>query len=181
MLFSSYDGLRWKLRRKKFYNVTDMKKYSAEKRRESLAAALPGLVRDKGWEKQLDLYSLFLEWEKIVDKTTAQHARPLKIVRNIFWVEVDNSSWMHQLQFQKVQILENLNAALELSRLLDIKFTLAEKSENPQQEQKKKVKFAPVDPMELRAFENQVGLIEDEKSREALIRLWYLSKSCRRG
>ena len=114
VLFSSSDGLRWKLSSKRFYNVTVMKKYRTEKGQESLAAALPGLVRDKGWEKQLDLYSLFLDWEKIVDKTTAQHARPLKIVRNVFWVEVDNSSWIHQLQFQKVQILESLNAALEV-------------------------------------------------------------------
>jgi hypothetical protein len=156
-----------------------MKNSQKEKGKESLAAALPDLVRDKGWEKQLDLYSLFLKWKKIVDKTTAQHARPLKIVRNVFWVEVDNSSWMHQLQFQKVQILESLNDALTLSRLKEIKFILAEKPERSSPEQKKKISFTPVDPLELRAFEHQVSLIEDEKSREALIRLWYLSKVCR--
>jgi len=158
-----------------------MKKYSKQKGQESLAAALPDLVRDKGWEKQLDLYSLFLEWDKIVDRTTAQHARPLKIVRNIFWVEVDNSSWMHQLQFQKVQILESLNTALVSSCLKDIKFVLAEKTEDHRQERKIKVTFAPVDPVELKAFEDQVGLIGDEKIREALVRLWYLSQACRSG
>ena len=157
-----------------------MKKYITPKGQDSLAASLPGLIHDKGWEKQLDLYSLFLDWDKIVDRTTAQHARPLKIVRNIFWVEVDNSSWIHQLQFQKMQILEDLNAVLEGSGLKDIKFVLAEKKENHRQEQKNKVTFVPVDPAELRAFENQVSLIGDEKSREALVRLWYLSKACRR-
>jgi predicted nucleic acid-binding Zn ribbon protein len=157
-----------------------MKNYDKKNEKESLAAALPELVREKGWEKQLDLYSLFLKWEKIVDKTTAQHARPLKIVRNVFWVEVDNSSWIHQLQFQKVQILESLNDALALTHLKEIKFTLTEKPEASKPEQKKKISFAPVDPLELRAFEHQVSLIEDDKSREALIRLWYLSKVCRR-
>ena len=163
-----------------FYTVTVMKKYGKEKKQESLAAALPGIIRDKGWAKQIDLYSLFVEWENIVDKTTAQHARPLKIVRNVFWVEVDNSSWIHQLQFQKVQILESLNAALELSHLKDVKFTLVQKPEEPQEKQNKKVQFVPVDPAELRAFEHQVSLIEDKESREALIRLWYLSRACRR-
>jgi hypothetical protein len=158
-----------------------MKKYGKEKKQESLAAALPDIIRDKGWEKQLDLYSLFVEWGNIVDKTTAQHARPLKIVRNVFWVEVDNSSWIHQLQFQKVQILESLNAALELSHLKDVKFTLVQKPEEPQEKQNNKVQFVPVDPAELRAFEHQVSLIEDKESREALVRLWYLSKACRRG
>ena len=157
-----------------------MKKYGKEKKQESLAAALPGIIRDKGWAKQIDLYSLFVEWENIVDKTTAQHARPLKIVRNVFWVEVDNSSWIHQLQFQKVQILESLNAALELSHLKDVKFTLVQKLEEPQEKQNKKVQFVPVDPAELRAFEHQVSLIEDKESREALIRLLYLSRACRR-
>jgi predicted nucleic acid-binding Zn ribbon protein len=158
-----------------------MKKYITQKGKDSLAASLPGLIRDKGWEKQFDLYFLFLEWDKIVDRATAQHARPLKIVRNVFWVEVDNSSWLQQLQFQKVQILEDLNAALEGSLLKGIKFVLAEKSEGHPQEQQKKITFTSVDPVELKAFENQVSIIGDEKSREALVRFWYLSKACRRG
>jgi hypothetical protein len=158
-----------------------MNKNSKEKGQESLAAALPGLIRDKGWKKQLDLYSVFLKWDKIVDRTTAQHARPLKIVRNIFWVEVDNSSWMHQLQFQKVQILESLNTALASSCLKDIKFILAEKAEDHRQEREIKVTFAPVDPIELKAFENQAALIGDEKIRDSLVRLWYMSKACLRG
>ncbi|MDR3542739.1 MAG: DUF721 domain-containing protein [Desulfocapsaceae bacterium] len=157
-----------------------MKKFNNEKRADALAAALPDLIRDKGWEKQLDLYSLFVEWERIVGAETACHARPSKIVRNVIWVEVDNSSWMHQLQFEKVRILEGLNAALELSRLQDVKFTLAGKVEETEPE-KAKVTFVPVDAAELAAFEYQVSLIEDKESREALIRLWYLSKACRRG
>jgi hypothetical protein len=158
-----------------------MKRFPRDKGKETLAAVFPGLVRDKGWEKQLDLYSLFLVWDKIVDKDTAQHARPLKIVRNIFWVEVNNSSWIHQLQFQKIQILESLNASLATSRLKGVKFVLAEQSGNRHRTKDKPVTFAPVDPGELKDFEHQAGLIGDEKSRDALVRLWYLSKACRRG
>jgi hypothetical protein len=156
-----------------------IKKHEKEKK-DSLAVVLPGLVRDKGWEKKLDLYSLFLHWDKIVDKTTAQHARPLKIVRNTFWVEVDNSSWIHQLQFQKVHILESLNAKLSSSHLEDIKFTLEKNGQCLQQEKIQKAHFVPVDPVELKAFEHQVSPIGDQKSREALIRLWYLCKACKR-
>jgi hypothetical protein len=158
-----------------------MKNY-ANKKKDSLAVVLPGLVRDKGWEKKLNLYSLFLHWEKIVDDITAQHARPLKIVRDVFWVEVDNSSWIHQLQFQKIHLLESLNAHLSLSYLKDIKFTLAQNLESSliEKEKKPKIRFVPVDPDELKDFEHLVSLISDQKSREALIRLWYLSKACRR-
>jgi predicted nucleic acid-binding Zn ribbon protein len=118
-----------------------MKRYKKNEKKESLASALPGLIRDKGWEKQLDLYSLFTEWEKIVDKTTAEHTRPLKIVRGVFWVEVDNSSWIHQLRFEKLYILEKLNAVLKLSRISDIKFTLADQTHNSAKKSKKRVVF----------------------------------------
>lgn len=155
-------------------------KQDAAGKKQSLATALSGLVRDKGWQKQLDMYSLFSEWEKIVDRTTADHARPLKVQRGVFWIEVDNSSWLHQLQFEKINILEKLNAALELSRITDIKFSVAAKPMDQTRRQKTKVSFSPVNPDELKAFENQAGVIDDEQSRQALIRLWYLSKTCRR-
>jgi hypothetical protein len=163
----------------KDFTMGVMKKNKAEKRQDMLAAALPGLIRDKGWEKQLDLYSLFVEWERIVGEAIAQHARPLKIVREVFWVEVENSAWMQQLQFEKVRILEGLNAALKLSRLTDVKFTLRRGSQEAEQG-KKKVTFVPVDSAELAAFEYQVSLIDDKASRDALIRLWYLSRACKR-
>ena len=157
-----------------------MKRYKKDKSQELIASALPGIIRDKGWEKQVDLYSLFAEWGKIVDRTTAAHARPLKIVRGVFWVEVDNSSWIHQLRFEKLHMLEKLNAALKHSQLKDIKFTLAETRQDKDAPSKRKITFSPVDPMELSAFENQAGFIEDEASRKALIKLWYLFKTCRR-
>jgi predicted nucleic acid-binding Zn ribbon protein len=157
-----------------------MKRYKKDKNKESLASALPALIRDKGWEKQIDLYSIFTDWGKIVDATTAAHTRPLKIVREILWVAVDNSSWVHQLRFEKLSILEQVNAVLKLSRIKDIKFTVAEKPQDTDQKAKKKVAFSPVDPLELASFEDQAGLIEDEASRKALVRLWYLYKACRR-
>ncbi len=157
-----------------------MNKRTRSKDKKALGAALPGLIHDKGWEKQVDLYSLFTKWDEIVDKTTAEHTRPLKIVRGVFWVEVDNSAWIHQLQFEKLQILDKLNSILELSRLKDIKFTLAAKTKDSGQQSRKKVVFSPVDPMELSSFEDQAALIEDEQSRKALIRLWYMFKACRR-
>ena len=146
----------------------------------TLAEALPHLIRDRGWEKQLDLYSLFVHWEKIIDRTTTAHARPVKIVRDIIWVEVDNSSWMHQLQFEKVNILEKLNANLEYTKLKDLKFVVAEPRKDARRPPREKTVFSPVDPQDLEAFERQAGLIEDEASRQALIRLWYLFSACRR-
>ena len=77
-------------------------------------------------------------------------------------------------------MLEGLNAALQLSRLKDIKFTLEGESQKPQPK-KEAVTFVPVDAAELAAFEYQVSLIDDKESREALVRLWYLSRACRRG
>ena len=48
------------------------------------------LARDQGWQEQLDLHSLFLTWDKLVDDETAAHAWPLKIERRVLWLEVEN-------------------------------------------------------------------------------------------
>lgn len=150
------------------------------KKYQSISKVLPEVARYKGWDVKLDMHSFFPIWEKVVDENVSCCSRPLKIVKNVLWLEVENSTWMQQLQFEKSRILDDINATLKLSRIRDIKFLL------PLEEDRKPVyalpdiTFIPPDPEELRKFEEQVGVIEDDAIRESLIRLWYLSKACRR-
>ena len=76
----------------------------------AVADILPSLVRQNGWEVQLDLHSVFGNWVELVDPETAGHCRPLKIRQGILWLEVENSAWLQQLRFQKYQLLETINA-----------------------------------------------------------------------
>jgi predicted nucleic acid-binding Zn ribbon protein len=146
---------------------------------QGISTLLSGMARDQGWQLQLDRHSLFLHWNTLVDKSTCAHAQPLKIVGNVLWLEVANSAWMQQLQFQKIPLLETLNTTLRLSRLEDIRFTLVD-HEKAKEQNKQKVRFMQPNPAAREAFEKQIAGIEDEKIRDSLMSLWYLSHSCQK-
>lgn len=150
------------------------------RRQQVLAEMLPHLIRDQGWEVQLDLHSVFRDWQKIVDPETGQHCRPLKINRGVLWVEVDNSAWLQQIRFQKYNLLETVNATLRKSTLQDIKFSLPKGRAAKEPETFPALRFVPPPAGEVAAFERQIAFIADEQCREALLRFWYLAHACKR-
>lgn len=139
---------------------------------------LTDVADDLGMARQLHLHSLFVHWKEIVDVLVSDHAEPLRIVDGVLWVEVDTSAWMNQFQYQKIIILEQLNEFLRIQKLDDIRFVL--KREEEPEEEEKKIVFIPPDPEEVEKFEKLFEVIEDEKSRHALLSFWYLCQSCRR-
>jgi hypothetical protein len=147
----------------------------------TIAGVLPLLLREMGWEKQLDLHSIFVGWREIVGEELYEHARPHKVERGVLWLEVDTSSWLQQLQFTKLDLLESLNRRLKLSTLRDIKMVLP-KGRGFQQEEKPgpAVTFVPPSADKIAAFQRQVECIADEKCREALMQFWYLAEACKR-
>ena len=142
-----------------------------------LSAILPGVVRDKGWRDKLELHSFIPHWKTLLDETTAAHTEPLKIVKGILWVEVENSAWLQQLQYQKMFMLESINGFLKNQKIDDIRFVLA-RDEVRGKNEGNELQFIPPSPEEVKAFEEQVSIIEDEETRERLVRLWYLTKAC---
>ena len=146
----------------------------------NLASALPGLVRDKGWEQKIDQHRVFLDWEKLVDETTAAHCRPLKVLKDVLWLEVENSAWMQQLQFQKVTLLQVLNDYLKFSRFSDIRFAVQEKQRQEPPARRAALRFVAPAAEQVEEFEKMISCIEDEPIRSALMRLWYISQACRK-
>jgi hypothetical protein len=154
-----------------------------KKKAAELSGAFSGIIRDKGWQTKFDQHRVFPAWQELVDRETGTFARPLKIVKDILWIEVDNSAWMQQLQYQKHFLLENLNNFLENSTLKDIRFVVQEKPHEATGEvrpEKSTVRFVPPPEDQVAAFKAQAGCIEDESVRESLMRLWYLAQACRK-
>lgn len=143
------------------------------------AEILPHLIRESGWEIQLDLHSVFADWRKIAAPEIADHCRPVKVRRGVLWLEVENSAWLQQLRFQKHQLLEAVNATLKHSSFQDIKLVLPEKNTQKNQEKSSGLCFVSPPPEAVAAFERQIAFIDDEKCREALLRFWYLAHACR--
>jgi len=153
---------------------------SVKKKNISISGVIPDVVQHKGWQDKLEMHSFFPIWEKVVGENVSCCSRPLKIVKDVLWLEVENSTWMQQLQYDKLQILSDINSTLTTTRIRDIKFTLPRDDEKLRGYELPAVQFKSPDPEALRKFEEQVGIIKDDAIREALVRLWYLSKACRR-
>ena len=146
-----------------------------------ISAGLPEIMRDKGWEQKLDQHRVFIDWQSLVDETTAAHSQPLKVVKDVLWLEVENSSWMQQLQYQKFFLLQTLNEYLKISRFSDIRFVVEEKKKEAVVKKEKSIRFVPPSTADVERFKEQISFIEDEQIRESLMRLWYLSQACRKG
>jgi hypothetical protein len=148
----------------------------------TLSHTFAGLIRDQEWEYRFDQHRVFPAWKTLVDAETAACSRPLKVVKDVLWLEVDNSAWMQQLQFKKIQLLECLNGFLRVSYFSDIRFVVKERSDAPEKEAKPardRVRFEPPSEERLDAFRAQIDFIEDEAIKESMLRLWYISQACK--
>ncbi len=151
---------------------------------ESLSGLLPDLLQDRGWEVQLDLHSIFPRWKELVGEEMSKYAQPLKIESGVLWLEVSNSSWLQQLQYEKLELLDTLNSCFRLSRLKDIKMLLPKGKSGKDNESRREsgivVEFVSPSEEKVAAFRRQVEGIADEKCREALVQFWYLAQACKR-
>jgi hypothetical protein len=148
----------------------------------SLAGMLPELVDEKGWAKQLDLHSIFPRWEELVPEELAARARPLKVEKNVLWIEVENSAWLQQFQYEKIELLEVLNRHLRFNRLTDIRMLLPKgNAAGPARDDGRgSVTFERPSRQSVADFEKLIESIHDEKCRDSLMRFWYLAQACKR-
>jgi len=74
----------------------------------------PGFELKKVWDL----------WDDTVGETIAQNARPAAFRGKFLLVHVNSSSWIHQLQFLKKDMIIKLNAALGKPLIEEIKFKI---------------------------------------------------------
>ena len=144
-----------------------------------LEKLLPRLSQQRGWEEQLDLHSIFVRWHELLDNDITDHCQPLKIVKKVLWVEVENSAWLQQLQFQTVLLLDILNKSLRISKLKGLRFCVEAEEKRPVPKEPE-LSYVQPPAAEIEKFEQQAGGISDPEVRDALIHFWYLSHACRK-
>ena len=88
----------------------------------SVEQILTQLERQPGWEKFQEYRQLLKCWRVTVNRTTAQHTRPLYIARQILWVAVSSAARAQELSFQRYALLKKLNKQLTF-KLKDIRFS----------------------------------------------------------
>jgi predicted nucleic acid-binding Zn ribbon protein len=91
----------------------------------SLTHVINGLEKQDKWEKRRQFRQLMECWTKVVGAAVAVQTRPLYVQRQVLHVAASNSAWAQNLAFERLRILEKLNAKLSCP-LSDIRFSTAQ-------------------------------------------------------
>ena len=71
-----------------------------------------------------ELKEVWRLWDEAVGETIAQNARPAAFKGKLLVVHVSSSTWIHQLQFLKNDMISKLNTALGKPLIEELKFKI---------------------------------------------------------
>jgi predicted nucleic acid-binding Zn ribbon protein len=75
-------------------------------------------------ESDGELIRVWHVWDSIVGDVISKNAKPAAFKGRILLVHVTSSTWVHQLQFLKEEMIAKLNEALGKSLIDDLKFKI---------------------------------------------------------
>jgi predicted nucleic acid-binding Zn ribbon protein len=75
-------------------------------------------------ESDSELIRVWHVWDEVVGETIAANAQPAAFKNDLLLVHVTSSTWIHQLQFLKTDIISKLNTALDKPVVAEIKFKI---------------------------------------------------------
>lgn len=143
---------------------------------EKLSAVLEKILASRGMGARLREYRVFGQWEKIVGRGIARHARPLALRGRKLSVAVDSSAWMQQLAMLKPEIIGRLNEALGKEAVQSMTLTLGEVGLLPGQTEEPRP-AVNLSPEELGRIEDVVKDIKDADIRGALRHLMEMDRA----
>jgi predicted nucleic acid-binding Zn ribbon protein len=98
------------------------------KKRKAKFVHIGSIIGDvlKKYRPQTDaeLVQVWQVWDSILGNVIAQNAKPAAFKGRILLVHVTSSSWIHQLQFLKKEMIAKLNDALGKALIEDLKFKI---------------------------------------------------------
>ena len=146
-----------------------------------MSELLNSLIQKKGWKKQISRNRVFLLWDRIVGEDIAVHAQPFVVRGKTLWLNVSDSVWMQQLQFQKMTILERIKQVLPGSSITDIRFQIDTSLGRSRPEQQlPEPQSTPPDPQKKEKFDKMISTLKDEEMRQAMEHLWLKLEQARR-
>ena len=85
---------------------------------------IDGVLKDFRSTPDFELTDIWRLWDQVVGETIAPNARPAAFKGDLLIVHVSSSTWIHQLQFLKNDLIVKLNAALGKPLIQEIKFKI---------------------------------------------------------
>jgi predicted nucleic acid-binding Zn ribbon protein len=90
---------------------------------------LPSALKGLGLEGKLEEGRLRAEWKNLVGEAIAERSRPLRIRGKTLLVEVQNSTWMNEIQFHRSEIVRKLNSEFPKLKIDEIRLQLERERE----------------------------------------------------
>lgn len=89
-----------------------------------IGSVLSRLMKTYRQDSDSELIRIWEMWIGIVGEAISANARPAAFKGTLLLVHVTNSTWLHQLQFLKEDIIRKINDAYEKEMVEDIKFKI---------------------------------------------------------
>lgn len=94
------------------------------RRIETIGTILQNVIQGLGIEKRITEERAVVDWEEIVGRRIAEHARALRVSDGRLFVEVDSSVWAQELSLMRRQLLAEVNARVGRESIEHIHFVL---------------------------------------------------------
>jgi predicted nucleic acid-binding Zn ribbon protein len=89
-----------------------------------LTKVLESVLGEKNLSGDIEAYRVFEKWDDIVGKKVGNHTRPVRITRDILYVEVNDHLWLAQLKYMKGDMIKKLEKSIKPGLFKDLKFFL---------------------------------------------------------
>ena len=93
---------------------------------EHIGGVIADVLKNYRRESDEELLEVWHVWEGVVGDVIAQNAKPAAFKGRILIVHTTSSTWVHQLQFLKEEIVGKLNTALGKTLIDDLKFRVGQ-------------------------------------------------------
>ena len=93
---------------------------------EHIRGVIADILKNYRRESDEELLQVWHVWEGVVGDVIAQNAKPAAFKGRILIVHTTSSTWVHQLQFLKEEIVGKLNTALGKTLIDDLKFRVGQ-------------------------------------------------------
>jgi len=91
---------------------------------EHIGSILADVLKTYRRESDAELVQVWQVWDDIIGDVIAQNAGPAAFKGKVLLVHVSSSTWVHQLQFLKKEMIAKLNKALGKALIDDLKFKI---------------------------------------------------------
>ena len=91
---------------------------------EHISTIIGDVLKTYRQESDGELIQAWHVWDDIVGDIIAQNAKPVAFKGRVLLVHVSSSTWLHQLQFLKAEMIDKLNNAFGKKLIEDLKFKI---------------------------------------------------------